>query len=99
MDSIDSYASLDMAVDKLPAIDTAEASHVCSLRYYLSWLSVYVCESIYLCLCPTHSLYLSLSLSLSHLSLTLSLFLIPLCFNKNYTQRRQILLTINSGCL
>ncbi|KAL8587572.1 hypothetical protein ACOMHN_000978 [Nucella lapillus] len=32
LDSVDSYASMDMGLDKMPSIDTAEASHVCSLR-------------------------------------------------------------------
>ncbi|GFR63052.1 hypothetical protein ElyMa_001886600 [Elysia marginata] len=32
MDSIDSYASADLGVDKLPPVDTSEALHACSLR-------------------------------------------------------------------
>ena len=41
MDSVDSYASMDLGTDKLPSIETAEASHVCSVR------SVSLCE----CMC------------------------------------------------
>lgn len=29
----DSYADVDLGTEKLPAIDTPEASHVCSIRY------------------------------------------------------------------
>ncbi|CAL1526602.1 unnamed protein product [Lymnaea stagnalis] len=32
IDSIDSYASADLGVDKLPPVDTSEALHACSLR-------------------------------------------------------------------
>ncbi|XP_050388332.1 dual specificity calcium/calmodulin-dependent 3',5'-cyclic nucleotide phosphodiesterase 1A isoform X4 [Patella vulgata] len=32
MDSADSYASVDLSTDKLPPVDSPEASHICSLR-------------------------------------------------------------------
>ncbi|PVD38072.1 hypothetical protein C0Q70_00683 [Pomacea canaliculata] len=32
MDSVDSYASVDLGIDKMPPIETAEAAHVCSIR-------------------------------------------------------------------
>ncbi|KAL8565532.1 hypothetical protein ACOMHN_049508 [Nucella lapillus] len=32
MDSLDSYASLDLGTDKLPGADTTEATHMCSVR-------------------------------------------------------------------
>ncbi|KAK6960927.1 calcium/calmodulin-dependent 3p 5p-cyclic nucleotide phosphodiesterase 1C [Biomphalaria glabrata] len=32
MESIDSYASADLGVDKLPPVETSEALHACSLR-------------------------------------------------------------------
>ncbi|XP_076458789.1 putative 3',5'-cyclic phosphodiesterase pde-1 isoform X2 [Babylonia areolata] len=32
LDSVDSYASMDLGLDKMPNVETAEASHVCCVR-------------------------------------------------------------------
>lgn len=38
----DSYASVDLGTDKLPSIDTPEASHVCSKRHVGSVVLVHM---------------------------------------------------------